>query len=58
MSKAMRCGDVVPGCEYVARGENEEEVLAAAAQHAQKAHGMTSIPDDVLTKVKSAIHNE
>ncbi len=54
----MRCGDVVPGCEYVARGENEEEVLAAAAQHAQKAHGMTSIPDDVLTKVKSAIHNE
>ncbi len=45
-----KCGDLVSGCEYVARGENEEEALAAAAQHAQKAHGRTSIPDDVLTK--------
>ncbi len=58
MSKAMRCGDVVPGCAYVARGESEEEVLAAAAQHAQKDHGITSIPPDLLKKVKSAIQNE
>jgi predicted small metal-binding protein len=54
----MKCGDVVPGCEYVARGQNEDEVLARAAEHAKKDHGMGSIPEDVLKKVKSAIHDE
>jgi len=58
MSKVMRCGDVVPGCEYVARGQNDEEVLARAADHAKKDHGMESIPEDVLKKVKSAIQDE
>ena len=58
MSKVMKCGDVVPGCEYVARGQNEDEVLARAAEHAKKDHGMQSIPDDVLKKVKSAIRDE
>ena len=58
MSKAMKCGDVVPGCEYVARGETEDEVMARAAEHAKKDHGMETIPDHVLEKVKSAIHEE
>ncbi len=58
MSKVMRCGDVVPGCEYVARGNDEDEVLARAAEHAKRDHGMDSIPDDVLNKVKSSIHDE
>jgi predicted small metal-binding protein len=54
----MKCGDVVPGCEYVARGQDEKEVLARAAEHAKRDHGMESIPEDVLKKVKSAIHDE
>lgn len=58
MSKVLKCGDVVPGCPYVVRGDNEQEVLMQAAEHAQKDHGMKSIPDDVLAKVKSAIHEE
>jgi predicted small metal-binding protein len=58
MSKVMKCGDVVPGCEYVARGQNEDEVLTRAAEHAKRDHGMESIPEDVLKKVKSAIHDE
>ncbi|MBV9441648.1 MAG: DUF1059 domain-containing protein [Acidobacteriaceae bacterium] len=48
----------MPGCEYVARGQNEDEVLARAAEHAKRDHGMESIPDDVIDKVKSAIHDE
>ena len=58
MSKAMKCGDVVPGCEFVGRGQNEEEVLTTAAEHAKTAHGMESIPNDVFEKVKSAIHEQ
>lgn len=58
MSKTIRCGDIVPGCEYVARGQNDDEVLACAAEHAKRDHGMESIPEDVLSQVKSAIHDE
>ena len=56
MAKEMRCGDVVPGCDYVVRGDTEEEVLAGAAAHAKQDHDMSSIPDEILAKVKSAIH--
>lgn len=58
MAKVMRCADVVPGCQYVARGKDEDEVLAQAAEHAKKDHGFESIPDDVLEKVKSSIRDE
>lgn len=58
MAKVMKCADVVPGCDYVARGNSEEEVLKSAAQHAKEDHGMDSIPNEVLAKVKSAIHEE
>jgi predicted small metal-binding protein len=36
-------------------GETEDEVLAAAAQHAASAHGMTEVPADVLDAVKAGI---
>jgi predicted small metal-binding protein len=54
----MKCGDIVPGCEYVARGQNEDEAPARAAEHTKKDDGMESILEDVLKKVKSAIHDE
>jgi predicted small metal-binding protein len=56
--KVMKCGDVVPGCKFVATGENDQEVLNKAAEHAKQDHGMDSIPNEVLVKVKSAIHDE
>jgi predicted small metal-binding protein len=58
MSKAMKCGDVVPGCPFVARGDTEQQVLARAAEHAKEDHGMETIPNDVLLKVKAAIHDD
>jgi predicted small metal-binding protein len=58
MAKAIRCGDIVPGCEFVARGKDEDEVLARAAEHAKKDHGMESIPDEVLAKAKAVIREE
>jgi len=45
-------------CDFVATGETEQDVMAKAAEHAQKDHGMDKIPNEVLEKVKSAIHDE
>ncbi len=53
--KQFACGTVMPGCDGVVTGETEDEVLAAAAQHAASAHGMTEVPADVLEAVKAGI---
>lgn len=55
MAKVLRCADLMPGCKAVVEGKNEAEVMARAAEHAKKDHGMTTIPADVAAKVKAAI---
>lgn len=58
MAKVLRCGDLNPGCKFEARGESEMEVLGAAAEHARTQHGMNNIPPEVISKVRSLIHDE
>ena len=58
MTKVLKCGDVVPGCKAEIKGDSEHDVLRKAAEHAKTAHHMDSIPPEVLSKVKSAIHDE
>jgi predicted small metal-binding protein len=57
MAKEMRCGDVVPGCEFVAHGKTEAEVMAVAAEHARTAHQITEVSPALMAKVKAAIHD-
>ena len=58
MAKVLKCGDVVPGCKEEIKGDSEHDVLRKAAEHAKTAHHMDSIPPEVLSKVKGAIHDE
>ena len=58
MAKVLTCREVGMDCDFVARGNTEEEILAQAAAHAQHDHGFTDIPAEVLEKVKAAIHDE
>jgi predicted small metal-binding protein len=58
MAKVLTCREVGMDCDFVARGNSEEEILAQAVVHAQKDHGFTSIPPEVIEKVKAAIHDE
>ena len=44
MGKLLRCGDLVKGCAFEARG-TEEEILQKAAPHAKEAHGMEVTPE-------------
>ncbi len=41
--KEVHCSEVgfFPDCEGVMRGETEEEIMAAAAQHGREVHGMS-----------------
>lgn len=55
MTKRFECGNVVAGCDGVVAADNEEEVLAAVAEHAASVHGMTSLSDDLVAQVKAGI---
>ena len=58
MAKVLRCGDLMPGCAYEAKGSTEDEVLAQAAEHARTAHGITEIPAGMVPQIKGAIRDE
>jgi len=57
MAKQLACGDVVPGCLWVAKGTTEAELMEQVARHASEAHGVSEITPDLLAKVKSAVRD-
>jgi predicted small metal-binding protein len=58
MSKLVSCREVGVDCDFVAKGETEQEVLQQCAEHARKEHGMTELPADLAEKVRGAIRDE
>jgi predicted small metal-binding protein len=53
--KSFACGDVVPGCQARWLRSNDDEILAAVAEHAAIDHGLTEIPDELVQAVRSRI---
>lgn len=58
MPKVLRCADVVGSCDYIARGDSEQEILDQASEHARSAHGLQEITPEVAEKVRAAIRDE
>jgi predicted small metal-binding protein len=56
--KVIRCRDVGVDCDFEARGTTVEDVMNQCGEHARTAHGMSELSQDLLEKVKSAIHDE
>jgi predicted small metal-binding protein len=55
MEKRLGCRDVGVGCDFVACGKTEEEVLQKAIEHAKTDHNMNEIPKELYDKARSAI---
>jgi predicted small metal-binding protein len=57
--KEIRCAEVgfFPDCDGVMRGETKEEVMAKAAEHGRKVHGMTDddFTDENVEKIREHI---
>jgi predicted small metal-binding protein len=58
MAKTMCCRDVGPDCDFVARGETEEEIMKQVAEHAASAHGLSEVPPELAEKAKAVIRDE
>ncbi len=59
--KEIQCSEVgfFPDCQGVMRGEGEEEVMAAAAEHGRTVHGMTDadFTDENVKIIRSHIRD-
>jgi predicted small metal-binding protein len=53
--KQFKCGDVVPGCQWVGRREADEELWKEIAAHARDKHGMHDVPPEVADAIRDAI---
>ena len=54
MKKELRCGSVIPGCEFVVHAESEAELLVKTAEHARTVHGIDRISYQMAAKILSA----
>jgi len=57
--KKLGCLDVDPagGCAFEVRAETEDEVMRMVGDHGKTMHKMTTVPPDVIAKIKGAIKN-
>ena len=53
--KQFKCGDVVPGCQWVTRNEDENQLFAEISSHARDAHGMDEVPQEVVDQIQAVI---
>jgi predicted small metal-binding protein len=54
-AKHFACGAIVPGCDFIATAQTEEDVMKQVKAHAAKAHGVTEITPELAEQVKAAI---
>jgi predicted small metal-binding protein len=53
--KQFRCGDVVLGCEWVARNDDEGVLFQEIQSHARDTHGMDEVPPEVVEQIQRVI---
>lgn len=58
MAKTVSCRDVGADCDFVARGNSEEEIMQTLSEHARTDHHMSEIPAELANRARAAIHDE
>lgn len=58
MAKVVRCRDVGFDCEGVVRAETEDEALNQVAAHAKTVHGLETVTEEVVAKVRAVMRDE
>ena len=58
MKKLLRCCDIIPGCNFIARGVNDNEIIIRATRHARIAHEVIWLTPDLLKRLLAAIRDD
>ncbi len=57
MARELKCADLIPGCDFVAQGKDDSEVMRKVAEHAKNVHRMVAISMELERKARAAIRN-
>jgi predicted small metal-binding protein len=57
MEKLLRCRDLGADCDFEACGENAEEVLKTAVDHARAIHGLKDISEKDRLRARAAVQD-
>jgi len=57
MARELRCADLMPGCNFVAQGKDDSEVMKKTAEHAKSVHKMAAISMGIEKKARAAIRD-
>ncbi len=57
MTRELMCADLIPGCDFVAQGTCDSDVMRKAAEHVKHAHRMIAIAMEVERKARAAIRD-
>ena len=55
--KELRCRDAGFECDAVIQGEDEQEVMSKAAEHARDVHGMDEIDEETGQQLRQLVHD-
>jgi predicted small metal-binding protein len=55
--KELRCADAGFECDAVIQGEDEQEVMSKAAEHARETHGLTEIDEETGQQIRQLIRD-
>ena len=55
--KELRCRDAGFDCDAVIHGEDDQDVLAKAGEHARQVHGMDEIDEETGAQLRGLIHD-
>ena len=58
MVLAIHCSDMGSDCEFVARGETLEELMAVAVAHGTEVHEIDEITPEMMEMAKQVIREE
>lgn len=59
VAKTFRCADAGLNCRFEARGQDDQEVLEAAVEHARKKHGVDLTQAQTLVRfAQGAVRDE
>ena len=58
MAKILCCGDIIPGCTFVAKGETAEEAFLCASEHVRAKHKLRGMSPDVIAVIHGAISDD
>ena len=57
LRKVLQCASVIPGCNFVAHAEDENEMIVVMAQHARSVHDVDHLSDELKAKIRAALRD-